>query len=172
MDVSADVALMKGLVATATERAENASISAGVAQTARDLAQKWANYMDGTVDETEYSAKWYATKAADSETVASTASASATAAADSASASATGAHQSMQTAQQTAAGASASAQAAEGSAVRAEDAAKRAEDAASRNVNALTYDAQTPTPEQQARARANIGILSDAEIDGLFADQS
>lgn len=112
VDVSADVALMKGLVATATERAENASISAGVAQTARDLAQKWANYMDGTVDETEYSAKWYATKAADSETVASTASASATAAADSASASATGAQQSMQTAQQAAAGASASAQAA------------------------------------------------------------
>ena len=151
--------------------AQDASSSALQAQNSSLLAEKWASWMsnsaaegqpeDFTVDGTEYSSKWYATKASESASVASD---------DSAGASATGAQQSMQTAQQAAAGASASAQAAEGSAVRAEDAAKRAEDVASRNVNALTYDAQTPTPEQQARARANIGILSDAEIDGLFAD--
>lgn len=42
VDVSDDVALMKGLVATATERAENASISAGVAQSAAAQAQGYA----------------------------------------------------------------------------------------------------------------------------------
>ena len=85
----------------AASSAQDASSSALQAQNSSSLAEKWASWMsnsaaegqpeDFTVDGTEYSSKWYATKASESASVASDASTSATAAADSAGASATGA---------------------------------------------------------------------------------
>lgn len=108
IDAGSTLVEMEGLLATTTAKAteaalsaQDASSSALQAQNSSLLAEKWASWMsnsaaegqpeDFTVDGTEYSSKWYATKASESASVASDASTSATAAADSAGASATGA---------------------------------------------------------------------------------
>jgi hypothetical protein len=147
------------------------------AEAARDLAQAWATKMDGMVEEdgqpVDYSAKYYANEAKNSETAASTsattASASATTATEQATSASTSAEQaatSASTAASYAATAHIDASGAANSAASADTSATNAANSATASANSATASANSATASA-ASAQAAQDTLDD--VHGLLA---
>lgn len=147
------------------------------AEAARDLAQAWATKMDGMVEEdgqpVDYSAKYYANEAKNSETAAAgsatTASASATTATEQATAASTSAEQAATSASTAASYASTAhidASGAANSAASADTSATNAANSATASANSATASANSATASA-ASAQAAQDVLDD--VHGLIA---
>lgn len=149
------------------------------AEAARDLAKDWAAKMDGMVEEdgqpVDYSAKYYANEAKNSETAASTsattASASATTATEQATAAATSAGQAA-TSASTAAGyastAHIDASGAASSAASADTSATNASNSATASANSATASANSATASATSESNSHIWAEgTDAQVQAL-----